>query len=176
MNEETKTVVETTTDNQPEVDVAALQAELEQLKADNAKLKKANNDVSSDAAEWKRKYRDNLSEQARKEEEAAEAAKAVQAELNGLRKEKVVSNYTSKYLALGYDEENAVKAAQALAENDTATLFEIQKTQQQTSATALKKELLNQTPHLTPGAPIKGEDIENKFLAAFRKSAGLNTN
>ena len=67
--------IETPTDNGDEV----------------TKLRNALSKANSDAAEWKRQFREKQTEQERAEAERAEREKAVEEELRGLRREKTVS-------------------------------------------------------------------------------------
>ena len=86
------------------------------------KLKASLSKANSDAAEWKRQFREKQSEQERAEAERAEREKAVEDELRTLRRDKTVSGYLAQCLALGYDKELALKAAEAMADNDAANL------------------------------------------------------
>jgi chromosome segregation ATPase len=57
------------------------------------KLKASLSKANSDAAEWKRQFREKQSEQERAEAERAEREKAVEDELRTLRRDKTVSGY-----------------------------------------------------------------------------------
>lgn len=77
--------------------------------------------TASELAEAKRQLKAKLSEEEQKEADRAATAKALQDELELLRKEKTVSTYVAQYLALGYDEKLAKETAPATA-TATATV------------------------------------------------------
>ena len=98
------------------LDEADNSAELERMK--NA-VSKAN----SEAAAWKKKHNELLSEEERKKQEQADHLAQVEKELADLRKEKTVSEYAAKFLGMGYEESLAKETAQAMADGDTEKVF-----------------------------------------------------
>ena len=88
-----------------------------------AKLKKAIDNATKDASEWKKKYNDTLSEADKQKAEEEEKRKELEANYNALLKRTQVADYTSKYLALGYSAERANKCAVALSEGNIDDLF-----------------------------------------------------
>ena len=90
------------------------------------KLKAALSKANSDAAEWKRQFREKQTEAERAEAERKEHEAAVEDELRTLRRDKSVSGYVAQYLALGYTQELALKAAEATADGDAATTIACQ--------------------------------------------------
>lgn len=147
----------------PEVDAKAT-AEIEKLKS---ALSKAN----SEAAEWKRQFREKQTEAERAEAERLEREKAVEEELRTLRRDKSVSGFVAQYIAMGYDNALAVKAAEAMADGNPDAVLACQNE----FLTNMKKELeaaaLNKQPTLTTGAPptSKQADIEaqNRMRSYF---------
>ena len=95
--------------------------------ADNsAELERMKNAVSkanSEAAAWKKKHNELLSEEERKKQEQADHLAQVEKELADLRKEKTVSEYAAKFLGMGYEESLAKETAQAMADGDTEKVF-----------------------------------------------------
>ena len=91
------------------IDVDDGSAEIERLKG---LVSKAN----SEAASWKKKHNDQLSEEEQKQNQVTETIDNLQRELETLRKEKTVSTYTAKLLENGFNAEEAGKAASALAD------------------------------------------------------------
>lgn len=87
------------------------------------RLKNANSKANSEAAEWKRKHNALLDEDEKKKQADSEALEQMKKELDELRKGKKVSDYKSKYLALGYDEKLAAETATALADGDMDKMF-----------------------------------------------------
>ena len=95
--------------------------------ADNsAELERMKNAVSkanSEAAAWKKKHNELLSEEERKKQEQADHLAQVEKELADLRKEKTVSEYAAKFLGMGYEESMAKETAQEMADGDTEKVF-----------------------------------------------------
>ena len=136
-------------------------------KPDNAeleKLKAALSRANSQAAEYKRALREKQTEQERTEAERAEADKAMREELETLRKEKRVSDYTGKCLALNMDADLAGKTATALADGDMDSVFDCLNAFVEATTTRLNNEALNRQPGLSAGIPpttntaVKSED------------------
>ena len=79
--------------------------------------------AASDAASWKKKHNALLSEEEQKKQEEGEKWANMEKELEGLRKEKTVSQYTAQLLKQGYDEKLAAATAAAMESGDMATVF-----------------------------------------------------
>lgn len=92
-----------------------------------ASLKETISKKNTEAADWKHKYQDTLSEAERKKQEAEEAAKAQAEELAALKKSSAIAGYKASYLAMGYDEKLAEDTANALFDGDNTRLFENQR-------------------------------------------------
>ena len=135
------------------------------------KLKAALSKANSECAEWKRQLREKQTEEERKAAERAEHDKSVEEELKTLRRDKTVSGYQAQCLALGYDKELALKAAEAMADNDAAAIFECQQKFLEAKQKELEATALNKQPTLTPGAPPTAgqadKDEQNKMRSWF---------
>lgn len=135
------------------------------------KLKTALSKANSDAAEWKRQFREKQTEAERAEAERAEREKAVEDELRMLRRDKTVSGYVASCLSLGYDKDLAQKAAEAMADGDAAKIMECQQEFLEAKTKELEAAALNKQPTLTPGAPPTAkqaeQEAENKLRAHF---------
>lgn len=142
-----------------EAPVGAETAKTEPVKTDKAdtteiaKLKAALSKASSDAAEWKRQLREKQTADEREKAERAEQEQAMREELETLRKEKRVSDYTGKCLALNMDAELAGKTANALADGDMESVFDCLKAFVEATKTRLNNEALNRQPGLSAGTP-----------------------
>lgn len=79
--------------------------------------------TASELAEYKRKLREKMSEEERKEAERQEAEAALKAELESLRKEAAITKNKAKFLSLGYEEELAEDTARAMADGDFEKVF-----------------------------------------------------
>ena len=88
----------------------SLEEQLQQMRIEYAKLKKAQEDAAADASNWKKKYNATLSDAEKLAQEKADKEAEKDAELARLRKESAVSKYEKNFLTLGYSQELAKKA------------------------------------------------------------------
>lgn len=137
------------------------------------KLKAALSKANSDAAEWKRQFREKQTEAERAEAERKEREAAVEDELRTLRRDKSVSGYVAQYLALGYTQELALKAAEATADNDAATIMSCQQEYIEAKTKELEAAALNKQPTLTKGAPPTASDVDKDEVNKRRQLVGL---
>lgn len=143
-------------------DVAGLQAEIDRLK--NA-VSRAN----SEAAEWKKKHNALLSEDEQKKQAEAEEKATLQARVAELEKQTTVSNYTAKYIALGYDAELAASTAKAMADGDMETVFRNGETHKAVLEKKIKEDLMNKTPK--PDGAGGGKQPEDSDIAKAKELA-----
>ena len=137
------------------------------------KLKEALSKANSDAASWKRQFREKQTEAERAEAERKEHEAAVEDELRTLRRDKTVSGYVAQYLALGYTQELALKAAEATADNDAATIMSCQQEYLAEKTKELEAAALNKQPTITSGAPPTAKAAEADAYNKMRKAWGL---
>ena len=137
------------------------------------KLKAALSKANSEAAEWKRQFREKQTEQERTEAERAEREKAVEEELRGLRRDKTVSGYVAQCLSLGYDKELALRAAEAMADGDAASILACQQDFLEAKQKELEEKALNKQPKLTPGTPPSADKADQNAINERRKWFGL---
>ena len=137
------------------------------------KLKAALSRANSEAAEYKRALREKQTEKERADAERAEADKAMREELETLRKEKRVSDYTGKCLALNMDADLAGKTANALADGNMDSVFDCLKAFVEATKTRLNNEALNRQPGLSAGIPPTKGNTEDEITAQLRRYAGL---
>lgn len=130
----------------PEEKVAALEANFTSVAQHKANADKA----ASEAAEWKKKLRERMSEDEVKAAKAAEEHAALIERAEKAEHALAVSGYEKAYLAMGYDANLAKSTAEALAKGDTDTVFKNQKIHADAREKALRTELLKGTP--TPAA------------------------
>lgn len=107
--------------------------------------------TASEAASWKKKHNELLSEDERKKQERDEHQAALEAEVASLRKERTISNYMAKYMAEGYDEKLAKETATALADGEMEKVFANQSAFLAAKTETLKKEMLKATPRTPAG-------------------------
>ena len=137
------------------------------------KLKAALSKANSEAAEWKRQFREKQTEQERAEAERAEREKAVEEELRNLRRDKTVSGYVAQCLALGYDKDLALRAAEAMADGDAASILACQQDFLEAKQKELEASALNRQPSLTSGAPPTAQTAEAEAYNKMRAAWGL---
>ena len=111
---------------------------------------------ASEAADLGKKLRERMTEDEAKKAQAEAAHAELMAELEALRAEKLVSNYTNSYLTMGYDEKLAKAAAEALAKGDMEAVFKHQKAHADAREKALRTELLKGTPSPAAGKTDTG--------------------
>lgn len=111
---------------------------------------------ASEAADYKKKLRERMSEEEAKATKAAEEHAALIERAEKAERELGVINYEKAYLAMGYDEKLARSSAEALANGDMDTVFKNQKIQAETREKALRTELLKATPTPAPGKTDNG--------------------
>lgn len=141
--------------------------------AEVTNLKEALSKANSQAAEWKRQFREKQTEQERAEAERAEREKAVEEELRSLRRDKAVSGYVAQCLALGYNKDLALRAAEAMADGDAASVLACQQDFLENKKKELEAAALGKQPPITPGKPPNGESDDDKLAATMMKYAGL---
>ncbi len=159
--------------------IAELQAEIERLKGEVAqteKLKKSVSEACSDAAEWKRKYRETLDENERAKQEQAEKYSNMENELNTYKAEKRVNEYFAKLVSAGYSPEVAQNMATSLPEGVPDSFFEGQKAFLEAKTQEIKTQILNSQPSLSTGMPpVTTADTQAQENNDMRKWFGLPT-
>lgn len=102
--------------------------------------------VTSEAADYKKKWKAASSAQEQKEIEEAEKQAQIEEELKTLRRASKVSDYEKQHLALKYDEKDAKEIAEALYDGDMDTVFRLQKKHEEALQKSIKAELMKQMP------------------------------
>lgn len=119
-------------------DLETLKAQFLKLQQDNAKLKKTLDKASSEANEYKKKWKSTQTQAEQEAMEKEEEDKRVREELASLKRENEINKQAKSYLALGYSEEDAIKCSEALLDGNTDELFKIQKKFLEEQALAVK--------------------------------------
>ena len=137
--------------------------ELEQLR--NSKTK-----ANAEAAEWKRKHNERLTEEEKAAAEREAKWAEMEAKLAAMEKEKLESTYKASYLALGYEEELATDTAKAMAAGDMAKVFANQKKAAEAAEQKFRAEAMKNTP--TPdgngGGKPNANEVDAKNLGKAR--------
>lgn len=137
------------------------------------KLKTALSKANSQAADYKRQLAEKQTAAERAEAERKEREAAVEEELRTLRRDKTVAGYVSSCLALGYEKELAQRAAEAMADNDAATIMACQQEFLETKQKELEVAALNKQPGLSVGTPPTSKQVEVEAQNKRRKYMGL---
>ena len=138
--------------------------QLQQLMTDYVKLKKALDAATSEAADYKRKYKATLDDKEVASMEKAEAEAKKDARLAELEKIVQIQELTEQFMDQGYSKEAAKKAATARAEGDQTTEFNIQKAEFARLIAAREEEWLKSRPQVQQSA----EEAEtDPFLLGF---------
>ena len=151
---------------EPVKDDKAVNSEIEKLKAALTK-------ASADAAEWKRQLREKQSAAEREAAERAEQEKSMREELETLRKEKAVSEYTAKCVTLKMDADLAAKTANALADGNIDAVFDCLKAFVEATVTKANNEALNRQPGLSAGIPPTTNTTTDADMDNMRRWMGV---
>ena len=153
---------------------------IEELQAENEKLKKAISASNADAAkrkkeseDWQGKYKATLDEQKRKEFEVEEEMKRIKAENEQFRAEKRISTYAAKLMGAGFDEATASSMATSLPDGIPDSFFEQQKAFNEAQKQALKTQSLNSQPNLPVGSTPSSGDAMSEMEKQLRARFGL---
>lgn len=139
--------------------------------------KEALDKATSEAAGYKKKLRERMTEEEAAKAKAAEDMASVMAELEALRADKTVGEYTTQFMGLGYGAELAKSTAEAIQKGDMATMFRNHAKFTADREKALKAELLKQTPTPPAGEGNKGltkDEFSKMSLADKSKFAKEN--
>ena len=122
--------------------------------------------AASDAASWKKKHNELLTEDERKKQEDADALANMKKELDELRKDKTTSEFKAKLIAQGYDEALASDTAQAMADGDTDKVFANQGKFLEDYAKKVKADAMKKTPKPPAGDGSSDIDYSKKIEEA----------
>lgn len=132
---------------------------------------------ASEAAGYKKQLREHMSEEEAAKAKAAEDMATVMAELEALRADKTISEFTTQFMGIGYSEELAKSTATALQKGDMNVMFKNHAKFVAEREKALKAELLKNTPAPPAGdGEVKKtrDDFKNMTLAEKQKFATEN--
>lgn len=133
--------------------VAELNEKIKALQSQLEKSKQAYNTASSDAADWKRKFRDTQDEATRKEADRNEEMETLKKKVAEFEHQTAVATHKAAYIAMGYPEELAAKKAEYLADNDVEGAMKIERDFIEYHDKAIKSESLRNMT--TPASGFK---------------------
>lgn len=137
--------------------------------AEIERLKNSLSNSNSEAADWKRKFRETQDEATRKAEEESERTKGLMERLEVLEREKAIAGYKASYLGLGYDAKDAQTIAEAIAEGKFEKVLEVQKRHQEALVEKTKREILKGTPRPGGGDPGEDDDEQKENIRLARE-------
>lgn len=138
---------------------------IEQLRLENAKLKRATDKATKEASSFKKQLRDKQTVEEIQAQEKAEKEAERDEKFKSMEKELAVIKFEKNFVALGYPEEKAHKSALAQYEGDTETLFAIQKEMQEELKNEVKAEFIANNPEINSGEG-EGKEVD-PFLEGF---------
>lgn len=182
MNEETKNTETTETEqivapesqveSKPEEkqeDKSVTQADLQKLMTDLAKARRDRDKASSEAAEFKRKYRESLSEVEQANMEKAEREAAREEEFKALKREVEINRLEKTYLAMGWTADEASRMATAEADGDMDAKLKVMTEAQERQKKDLEKNILASYGNVNVGASgsstVTPEQFEKMSIA-----------
>ena len=139
--------------DEPKADTKTAEEMYAELLAENKRMKKAVDKATADASDWKKKFLATQSESEKLSMEKAERDAALKEELEMLRKESRVNKFAKSFMACGYSEEMATKAAEAQYSGDTDELFRLQKLHSENMAKQIRADIMKSMP-----VPATGND------------------
>lgn len=151
----------------PEVDVQELMTQL-------AKLKRANDKLSSESAEWKKKYQATLSEQEKASEEKAEREAEREEQYQKLLRENTINKIEKSYLGQGWTASEASRMAVAEADGDFEVKMKIIAEVEARKAKEVMTDFLKSRPDIQYGTGKSGMTKEQfDKMVAKNDVAGL---
>ena len=150
-------------DNDDDNDVS-LAEQVAQLKVQNAKLKKANDKATSEAASYKKQLREKQTAEEIALQEKAEKEAEREEQFQKLLRENTITKFEKNFLTLGYPADLAAKAATAQCDNDTDELFSIQQTFIEEKEKTMKADWMKSMPNPPAG---NSDDDEDAFFKGF---------
>lgn len=148
-------------------------ATIKSLQTQLEKTKRAMDKAASEASDWKDKWKATLDDAAKAEEERKEREAEKDRRIAELTRRETVSTLKASYLSMGYPDDLAGQAAEALADGDISKANETQKTFLSKYKSDIEAGLLNSQPKLTPGTPPTPEQAQAEQIKRIRKAAGL---
>lgn len=126
--QQVETTVETTVQETQNTDKPKeKEPSVQELMVEIAKLKREKDKASSEAADFKKKWKDSMTEAEKASMEKAEAQAKRDEEFEKMKRTIQINDLTENFMDLGYPKDLAKKAATAQTDGDTTTLLEAQK-------------------------------------------------
>lgn len=159
--EETKATPETKpAQEEPKEEIPSTQDLLVKI----AKLERERNKASSEAADWKKKYRATQSIQEIADAEKAEAEAKRQEENETMRRELNILKLEKSYLGMGFTSDEATRMAVAETDNELETKMKILAEVETRKQKDFEAEFIKSRPEINAGSSGEEEDL---FIKGF---------
>jgi hypothetical protein len=160
------------TPTEPEITLEDLQKQLAAAKADNERYKNAISKSNTEAAEWKRKFRERQTAEEAAADAKREAEALQQEQMESIKRELSVLKATNLYLKQGMDEKAAAECAEMQSDGDIENLIaKISahfSSRKDAEIKAWQEEYLKSRPDIKAGHGEDGEPEEDPFVKAFK--------
>lgn len=156
------------TPEEPEVqteDVKHTEEDVQKLMVELAKAKRERDKASTEAAEFKKKYKNSLSEVEAANMEKAEREAAREEEFKQLKREVEVNRLEKNYLAMGWSADEASRMATAEADGDMETKLKVIAEVQERQKKDLEKSILASYGGVNVGASNSSTVTPEQFSA-----------
>lgn len=142
-----------------------LEEKYNELMVEFAKLKRASDKNSSEAADWRKKYQATLSEKEKMDMDKAEEEAKREEQFQALLRENRINKLEKDYLGLGYLPEEAAQMAVAEVDGDFDARKKLMSSVDARKKKAYEAEWLKTRPEINAGTEGKEED---PFVIGFR--------
>ena len=149
-------------------DEKSLNEQLQSALVEMAKLRRQLDKTSSEAADYRRKWKDSLTETERASQEKAEAEAARQAEFDEMKRRLAINDLVSEYMDREFPKDIATKIATARYDGENDTVNVIEKQMDEVKRKKWEADFLKSRPDINAGtgtAPtISKEDFDKMTL------------
>ena len=153
----------------PENDKKHSEEDVQKLMTELAKARRDRDKASSEAAEFKKKYRESLSEVEQANMEKAEREAAREEEFKALKREVEINRLEKTYLAMGWTADEASRMATAEADGDMDAKLKVMTEAQERQKKDLEKNILASYGNVNVGASgsstVTPEQFKNMSIA-----------
>ena len=153
----------------PENDKKHSEEDVQKLMTELAKARRDRDKASSEAAEFKKKYRESLSEVEQANMEKAEREAAREEEFKALKREVEINRLEKTYLAMGWTADEASRMATAEADGDMDAKLKVMTEAQERQKKDLEKNILASYGNVNVGASgsstVTPEQFEKMSIA-----------
>lgn len=131
-----------------------LNVQLQEALVQIAKLKRALDKSTTETSEYKKKYRESLSETEKASQEKAEAEAAKQAEFDEMKRRLAINDLVSEYMDRQFPKDIATKIANARYDGDNDTVNAIEKQMDEVKRKKWESDFLASRPELNAGTGV----------------------